>query len=81
MDQALEVFIQYQDKIISVLTWAGSIGAIDLILRKLPTEKPRTILLSIQAVLRIAIRILEGLDKIIESIPFMKQNIKAVEKK
>ena len=65
----LEHIHQYQDQIIKVLTWIGSLGVLDVLLRKIPTEKPRSILIIVQEICR-------GIDKVIDAIPGMKQNLK-----
>lgn len=65
----LDKIHQYQDQIVHVLTWLGSLGILDVILRKIPTEKPRSILLIIQS-------ICQAIDKVIDAIPGMKQNVK-----
>jgi len=68
MTHFMELFNQYKDQIIHVLTWVGSLGVIDVLLRKIPSEKPRSILLMVQQICR-------GIDQVIESIPGMKQNL------
>jgi len=74
MQHFLDNFQLYQDKIITVLTWVGSLGVIDVLLRRVPTEKPKSILILIQTVCR-------GIDKVIDSIPGMKQTLKLEDKK
>jgi len=69
MEHAMELVTQYQDKIIQVLVWIGSLGVLDVLLRKIPSEKPRSILLLIQ-------RVCQAIDKVIEALPGMKQNLK-----
>lgn len=74
MQQFLDVFHQYSDKIIHVLTWVGSLGVLDVLFRKIPTDKPKSILIFVQDICR-------TIDKLIDSVPGMKQNLKSPEEK
>lgn len=81
MQHFLDLVHQYTPAIIKVITFLGSAGVIDLILRKFPSQNPITILTGVQKVLAFIADLCASIDSIIDAVPGMKQNVKDPEAK
>ncbi len=80
--QAILDFVKgHEAQIIHIIQWVSGLGVIDILLRKFPTEKPKSILLAVRSVLGIVYDLIGSLNKIIDAVPGMSQNLKAEEKK
>ena len=81
MQEILDFVKGHEAQIIHVIQWVAGLGVIDVLLRKFPTEKPKSILLAVRSVLGIVYDLIGSLNKIIDAVPGMAQNLKVEEKK
>jgi len=81
MQHILDLVHQYHDQILVFMKSVVGAGILDVVLRKIPTQKPVTILAGIRKVLGFVADICESIDDIIDAVPGMKQNIKSPEQK
>jgi len=78
--QAILDFVKgHEAQAINIIQWIAGLGIVDVLLRKIPTEKPKSILLAVRAVLGMVYDLIGSLNKIIDSIPGMAQVTKPVE--
>jgi hypothetical protein len=76
MEHILQVIHQYHDTILVFMKSVVGAGILDVILRKIPTQKPITILTGVRKVLGFIADVCESIDSLIDAVPGMSQNIK-----
>ena len=81
MQSILDLVKGHEAQIIHVIQWVAGLGIVDVLLRKFPTEKPKSILLGVRAVLGIVYDLIGSLNRIIDAVPGMAQVTKAPEQK
>jgi hypothetical protein len=76
MDHILQVIHNSHDQILVFLKSALGAGILDIILRKIPTQKPLTILSVVRKILGFIADVCQTVDEVIDAVPGMSQNIK-----
>lgn len=76
MQHILDLVHQYHDQILIFMKSVIGAGILDVILKKVPTQKPMGVLLGARKILGFVGEICLSVDDILDAIPGMSQNLK-----